>query len=179
MGTMFDTVDDPARTFHGLEVEAVAAYGNGNPTNFPAAKSEFPNAHLLEIDVMGEGIGHAGDFENGDMSYAHAGTWAKGRIAAGVQRPVIYFSVANWGEIMAALKAAGVSREHVRIWTAHYDRGQHICSPSCGFGVTGTADATQWGSPPPVGKLPPPYAGRNIDVSMTSDTFFPSPAAAA
>ncbi len=173
MGTMFDTVDDPRRTFAGLKVEAVAAYGNGKFANFKAARKEFPDAHVLEIDVSGEGIGNVGDFEPGDMSYSRAGSWAKERLEAGVHRPVLYFSASHWGEIMRSLKAAGVARKDVRIWTAHYTGKDHLCSPACkGLGITGKADATQWGSPPPSGTLPAPYAGRNIDVSKTARNFF-------
>ncbi len=172
MGTMFDTVDDPKHVFAGLTVEAVAAYGNGMFANYDNAKAEFPHAHILKIDVSGAGIGEAGDFEPGDMSPGRAGSWAKERINAGVHRPVVYFAVSNWGPVMQSLAAAGIRRGDVRIWTAHYNGTAHLCSSACGFGVTGTADATQWGSPQAPGTLPPPYAGRNIDVSMTSDGFF-------
>ncbi|HKT82753.1 MAG TPA: hypothetical protein VJQ84_02835 [Solirubrobacterales bacterium] len=178
MGTMLDTVDDPQKTFAGLKFDAVAAYGNGKYANFKAAKKEFPDSHVLEIDVTGEGIGNVGDFELGDIPYSKAGSWAKGRLAAGVHRPVIYFSASRWGEIMQSLKAAGVSRKDVRIWTAHYTGKEHVCSSKCGFGIAGKADATQWGSPPPIGKLPAPYAGRNVDVSKTAPSFFAGEAAA-
>lgn len=176
MGTMFDTVDDPKRTFAGLKVEAVAAYGNGKFANFKTAKKQFPDAHVLEIDVSGEGIGNVGDFEPGDMAYSRAGSWAKERIKAGVRRPVLYFSASHWGEIMQSLKAAGVARKDVRIWTAHYTGKEHLCSPACkNLGITGRADATQWGSPQAPGTLPAPYAGRNIDVSKTAPKFFAGP----
>jgi hypothetical protein len=172
MGTMFDTTSDPRPTFSGLNVEAVAAYGNGRFANYAAAKQQFPHAHLLEVDVSGQGIGNAGDFEAGDMEFSHAGSWAKGRLAAGVARPVIYFAVSNWRPVMQSLEAAGVPRQRVRVWTAHYNGRPHLCSAACGFGVTGTADATQWGSADARGTLPSPYAGRNIDVSETANDFW-------
>ena len=87
MGTMFDTASDPGATFSGLSVEAVAAYGNGKFANYTRAKQQFPNAHILQIDVSGQGIGDTGDFEPGDMRYSRAGSWAKQRLAAGVKRP--------------------------------------------------------------------------------------------
>lgn len=178
MGTMFDTVDDPRHTFAGLAVEAVAAYGNGNFANFDAAKTEFPHAHHLKIDVNGQGIGNTGDFELGDMPTSRAGTWARDRIAAGVRRPVIYFSVSQWRPIMQSLRAAGIARSHVRIWTAHYTGRSHLCSANCGdFGVTGHADATQWASPQAPGTLPHGFAGRNIDLSLTASNFFGPPPA--
>jgi hypothetical protein len=173
MGTMLDTVGDPASTFHGLQFDAIAAYGNGRFANYAAAKKEFPHVHILEIDVSGQGIGNAGDFEAGDIAYAHAASWAQGRIAAGVKRPVIYFSVGQWPAIFASLHAANLPREHVRLWTAHYTGKPHLCSPECAPGVTGHADATQWGTHgPPSNSLPPDLASRNLDISMTSDSFF-------
>jgi hypothetical protein len=173
MGTMFDTIDpQPRDALSGLDVEAVAAYGNGRYANFAAARREFPKAHVIEIDVDGQGIGHAGDFEAGDMPYAEAGSWAKRRIEAGVGRPVIYFQVSAWRPVMESLAAAGVQRDHVRLWTAHYNGRPHLCSEACNFGVTGQADATQWGSAGASGTLSGPYADRNIDVSATADDFW-------
>jgi hypothetical protein len=177
MGTMFDTVDDPAQVFAGFNVQAVAAYGNGKFANFTKARAEFPNLNVLEIDVSGQGIGNCGDFEVGDMAISRAGSWAAGRIAAGVKRPVIYFAVSNWRGIMQSLGAAGITRAQVRIWTAHYTGKAHLCSAACGFGVTGSADATQWASPQQPGSLPPKFAHRNIDLSMTSLNFFGPPKA--
>ena len=172
MGTMFDTVLDPRKTFAGLKVEAVAAYANGKFANYEAAKREFSNVPVLEIDVLGEGVGDTGDFEPGDMSASNAGSWAKGRMAAGVERPVLYFSVSQWTEVIRSLHAAGVRRRDVRIWTAHYTGREHRCSAACGFGVQGVADATQWGSADFAGTLPPPYKGHVMDISLTDDDFF-------
>ncbi len=171
MGTMFDTVGDPRSTFSGLKVEAIAAYGNGRFANYANAKAEFPHVPILEIDVSGQGIGNAGDFEAGDMPYGEAGQWAAGRIKAGVHRPVVYFSVGNYDAVHESLNAAGLHLHDVRMWTAHYTGSPHLCGPECGYGRDHhrTADATQWGTP---GHLPPPYAGRNIDVSETAPGFF-------
>lgn len=174
---MFDTVNDPKSTFAGLTVEAIAAYGNGKFANFAAAKREFPQVPVLQVDVSGQGIGDTGDFEPGDMSYSRAGSWAKERINAGVTRPVIYFSASHWGEIMASLAGAGLKRRDVRIWTAHYTGHAHLCSSACGFGIKGAADATQWGSQQEPGSLRPPYKDRVIDVSLTTPDFFGDDAA--
>jgi hypothetical protein len=107
------------------------------------------------------------------MASGEAGPWAKARIDAGVDRPVIYFSVSHWPAIMQSLQAAGLARSDVRIWTAHYTGKSHLCSDGCGpYGVTGTADATQWGSAGTHGTLPPPYENRNIDVSLTAADFW-------
>jgi hypothetical protein len=173
MSTMFDTVDDPARTFAGLQVEAVAAYANGRYANASQAQREFPHAHHLEVDVSGQGVGNTGDFEAGDMPYAEAGAWAAKRIAAGVHRPVVYFQVSAARAVMAALEAAHLTRAQVRLWTAHYTGRPHLCGAGCGFTWPGEADATQWGSSGPgAGTLPPEYHGRDLDVSLTCATFW-------
>ena len=172
IGTMFDTADDPGVVFHGLVVEAVAAYGNGKFANHDRARAGFPHAQLLTIDVNGQHIGDAGDFEPGCMAITDAGAWAKDRIGAGVHRPVVYFAVSNWAAIVRSLRQAGLSRRDVRMWTAHYNGKSHLCSSACGFGVTGAADATQWASPSARGTLPREYDGRNMDVSVTAGTFW-------
>lgn len=174
MGTMFDTVGNPGEVFAGLDVQAVAAYGNGRFANYAEAKAEFPHVPVLEIDVSGQGIGDAGDFEAGDMPYGEAGRWAKGRMNAGVHRPVIYFSVSSWPAVKQSLEAEGIHPDEVRIWTAHYTGVPHLCSSECGFGdkPTDHADATQWGSSGPPDTLPGEYRGRNLDVSETAPNFF-------
>ncbi|MEH3053777.1 MAG: hypothetical protein PGN13_07165 [Patulibacter minatonensis] len=169
---MLDTAGSPVTVFHGLPVEAIAAYANGRFANVTAAREAFPHALVLEIDVSGQGIGHAGDFEAGDMPYGEAGPWAKRRIAAGVKRPVIYCSVSSWPQVSASLRASGLSRADVRLWTAHYDGRPHLCSSACNAELTEPADATQWGSADAPGTLPEPYAGRNLDVSETGPAFW-------
>ncbi len=178
MGTMFDTTDDPATTLAGLQVAAVAAYTNGKFANYGAAAREFPDAHLLEVDVLGQRVGNTGDFEAGDMPYSEAGPWAKALLSQGVPRPVVYFSVSNWSAVMQSLASAGVSRNQVRLWTAHYTGQPHLCSGACGEGIAGAADATQWASAGAPGTVPSAYGTRNIDVSITADDFWgPAPPA--
>jgi len=171
MGTMLDTSGDPRATFSGLPFDAIAAYVNGSYDNYQAARAAFPGRPVLAIDVLGQGVGDTGDFEPHAMNPAEAGTWAKKRMSAGIHRPVVYFSVGNWPIISASLGRAGVSRSEVRIWTSHYGHGKHLCTAHCGFGFTGTADATQWSDPT---YLPPPYAGRHLDISLTAPDFFQS-----
>ncbi len=180
MGTMFDTSDNPATTLAGLQVEAVAAYANGRYANYTAAAQAFPAAHLLEIDVAGQRVGNAGDFEQGDMPYSEVGPWASARLSHGVVFPVIYFQVSSWAPVMQSLASARVSRSQVRLWTAHYNGQPHLCSSACGFGVEQAVDATQWASPQAAGTVPSTYGSRNIDVSLTADDFWgPAPAHAA
>ena len=131
---MFDTIEpQPSDALSGLDVEVWRhAATAATPTSRP--RGGFPKAHVIEIDVDGQGIGHAGDFEAGDMPYAEAGSWVKRRIEVGVARPVIYFQVSAWRPVMESLAAAGVQRHHVRLWTAHYNGRPHLCSEACNFG---------------------------------------------
>jgi hypothetical protein len=179
MGTMVDTAGDPVENFReGITFDAIAAYTNGSYANYTKARKAFPHiSRWLEIDVMnlnGIGVGDTGDFETTDIHWQHAGAWAQGRIGAGVHRPVLYFAVSNWHNIMASLGDSHIKREQVRIWTARFDGKckPHICSSACDSQVSGTADATQWGSSDTEGTLPEIYAGRTIDVSEYSVTFW-------
>lgn len=173
MGVMIDTAAaDVSEALRGFAVTAIGAYENGRYENAQAARRAFPHAHVLGIDVLGTGVGHAGDFEAGDMAYAEAGRWAHRRRAAGVLRPVIYFSVSNWQAVMSSLQAAGLTRSDVRLWTAHYTGQPHLCSSACNAAVSGQADATQWGSANASGTLPAPWAGRDVDVSETAPDFW-------
>jgi hypothetical protein len=59
------------------------------------------------------------------------------------------------GSILPVLSQAKISRSEVRLWSAHYGLGEHICGPgSCGA-VPVEVDGTQWTSN--VGKTPIGY----------------------
>ena len=67
------------------------------------------------------------------------------------------------GNILPVLNQANISRSAVRLWSAHYGLGEHICGPnSCGA-MPIEADGTQWTSN---------ALGRNLDQSLLLDTFF-------
>ena len=48
------------------------------------------------------------------------------------------------GEILPTLSQAGIARSTVRLWTAHYEVGQHICGPGTCGALSVNADGTQW-----------------------------------
>ena len=170
MGTMFDTTDDPATVLAGLQVEAVAGYANGKFANYGAAARGFPKVHLLEVDVIGQQVGNAAISRR---RYAVLGGRAVGQGASesGCRSPGRLLSGVKLGAVMQSLAGAGVSRNEVRLWTAHYTGQPHICSSACGYGVTGAADVTQWASADATGTVPSAYGKRNIDVSITADDF--------
>lgn len=157
---MYDSVDlsqVPA------DAAAVAAYVNGRWPTFPHLAVEFPHAHRLSIAVTAEADADCLDIEAGDASPAQAPAWVRRQIARGVKRPVVYCSVSDARTVLGVLKASGIKRSQIRLWTAHYTFRQHRCSSACGFGMPTTADATQFTDK---------ALDRNLDCSLVSDGFF-------
>jgi hypothetical protein len=65
--------------------------------------------------------------------------------------------------ILPVLSQARIPRGNVRLWTAHYDVGEHICGPdSCGM-LSINADGTQW---------TPNAHGLVLDQSELAEDFF-------
>jgi hypothetical protein len=70
--------------------------------------------------------------------------------------------LSNASSLLNTLAGAGIKRSDIRLWTAHYTFKPHRCTAACGFGFTGTADATQWTDK---------SLGRNLDESLCDDEF--------
>jgi len=83
-----------------------------------------------------------------------------------VQRPAVYISISSAATLLQTLEHAGIGREQIRLWTAHYTYAPHICGPGCGYGEI-NAQATQWTDR---------AHGRNLDQSLCLDSFLPGPA---
>jgi len=146
---------------------AYAAYvdgGIGNQPNYAYIVSTFPAAQHLSIALFASDNGDALDVEPGAASPSDIPGWYARQVARGIQRPVIYASVSTMnGSILPLLGPAGIDRVNVRLWTAHYGAGEHICGPSsCGL-LTIAADGTQWTSS---------AKGLVLDQSLLADDFF-------
>jgi hypothetical protein len=139
---------------HYANISAVAAYARAH------------HARTLGIAVFASDNAEALDCEPGDATPDQAAGWVKRQRARGVARPVVYASASVMGSILGKLKAAGIGRADVRLWTAHYGAGKHVCGPhSCGLlGVN--ADGTQWTDH---------SNGRSLDESVLDDNFFGAP----
>jgi len=73
------------------------------------------------------------------------------------------------GDVLAGLKAQGIGRSQVRLLSAHYGIGEHVCAPAvpgCGYPA---ADGTQWTD------SFPGNGGASIDMSLLADDFFGAP----
>jgi hypothetical protein len=148
------------------------AYVDGSRSrDADVVRSMFAGARILTLTVLGgNAVADGCDCEPGDLGGASAVAWAKQRIRAGAFRPVIYASASRIAsEVLAEMKAQGVARWQVRLLSAHYGIGEHICGPGvarCGYP---TADGTQWSD------SFPGAGGAAIDMSLLADDFFGTP----
>jgi hypothetical protein len=67
------------------------------------------------------------------------------------------------GSVLPVLSQAKIARSSVRLWSAHYGLGEHICGPSSCGALSTEADGTQWTSS---------ALGRVLDESELLATFF-------
>lgn len=138
--TMYDAVTAANLPAGG---QAYVFYLDGNwPT--VAAIPDYPGVYHL-ILTTGLGPAEGIDVEPGNESWnddcAAVPGWVRGRLDAGVSRPVVYISSSYGQFIIDKLAAAGIARDQFRLFTAHWTV-KHICNPQvCG---NATADATQW-----------------------------------
>jgi peptidoglycan hydrolase-like protein with peptidoglycan-binding domain len=148
------------------------AYVDGSRSrDADVVRSMFAGARILTLTVLGgNAVADGCDCEPGDLGGASAVAWARRRIQAGAFRPVIYASASRIAsEVLAEMKAQGVARWQVRLLSAHYGAGEHICGPGvarCGYP---SADGTQWTS------TYPGAGGAAIDMSLLADDFFGAP----
>ena len=148
---------------------AYAGYTSGKWPTWVALKKRFAapgGPHLVSIAIDATEHAICLDVEKGDALPSQVAAWVKTEHARHVHRPIVYASASAMNDIVARLKGAGIARTEVRLWSAHYGIGKHICGPSvsgCGFPA---ADATQWtDSAPGVG-------GSKVDETLCAVDFF-------
>jgi hypothetical protein len=143
---------------------AYLGYVNGAWPTYGAVAARFPGVPVLSMTVLPGG--HAGgcDCEAGDLTITQVPGWVRTELDTGALLPVVYAGAANMRAVTAALAAAGIARTQVRLLSAHYGAGQHICGPgTCGYPQ---ADGTQW-TDTAAGN-----SGTRIDRSMLAADFF-------
>lgn len=131
-------------------------YSNGS------LAKQCPKATLLSIAINASEDAMCLDVETGDATVAQIPEWVKRQKTV---RPVIYSSVGNMNSILSVLAANGISRQNVRLWSAHYSNGQHICGPSSCGQIRTDMDGTQWTDK---------ANGIDLDQSALTDHFFSS-----
>ena len=152
--------------------DAYAGYTSGLfPTWIALSKRFHGKAHLVSIAIDAQHHALCLDVEKGDALPSQAPGWVKTEHGRNVARPIVYASASAMHDIISRLKAAGIGRDQVRIWSAHYGIGKHICGPSvrdCGFPA---ADATQW-------RRGDPHGSDDLakcDESLCAEDFFHTP----
>ncbi len=146
--------------------DAYLGYVDGAWADFQAEVAKFPHAHVLSMAVFPRDDAVGCDREPGDLALGDIAVWVKRQIARGVWRPVVYASVSGMDFCVQALRVAGITRPAVRLMTAHYGAGNHICGPATCNLVTVAADGTQWRD------NAPGAGGTLVDESVLLDDFF-------
>jgi hypothetical protein len=154
--------------------DAYLGYVGGRWPTWPALQARFPHARLVSTAISADEDAECCDREPGDLDVGEIALWVKRQLARGVHRPIVYASASNMGECLHWLTVAGIRRAQVRLLSAHYAAGQHICGPhTCDYPGCPPVDGTQW-------RDNAPGTGRSrVDESMLADDFFAVPPAAA
>ena len=159
--TMWDSVDIsqiPA------DATAAAGYVDGRFANIAELRDRFPRAHILSIAVFAAHDADCLDIEQGDATPGQAAGWYARQRARGIARPCLYASAFVMDtEVWPALIKSGIARSAVRLWSAHYGAGSHICGPTSCKELGIDADGTQFTDR---------ALGRDLDQSLLAADFF-------
>jgi len=141
---MFDTIYNDQFPPNAAAYGAYVDGSLGDQPNYAYIVAHFPKAQHLSISLFGNNA-DALDVESGASTPSDVPGWVDAQRKRGIARPVVYSSASTMNtEILPVLSQNGIGRSTVRLWTAHYDIGQHICGPdSCGA-LSENADGTQW-----------------------------------
>lgn len=160
--TMFDSIS--AGDLPAGDGYAYAGYVDGRFANVAEIRDRFPGAHVLSIAVFAEHDADCLDIETGDATPEQAAAWFLRQKTRGAARPCLYASAFVMDtQVLPAIRAAGISRETVRLWSAHYTGSPHRCGPASCRELGTDADGTQWTDR---------ALGRNLDQSLLADDFF-------
>ena len=98
----------------------------------------------MSLTVLGgDHIADGCDIENGDLSPQSGAAWIQRRLAAGAWRPIAYASASIMSTVLRELARLNVARASVRLLSAHYGAGAHICGPATCDLVYRPMDGTQ------------------------------------
>lgn len=156
---------------------AYLGYVDGNWPTAGELEKQFGGAHLLTLTVTGAIVGGANgvDCEPGNPNAVSAAAWAAEKLAREpTSRPVIYASIIGtpgygMADVLDQLGHRGLARGQVRLLSAHYGLGEHICGPdTCRLSPV-AMDGTQWTDTFQTS------AGHLVDMSVLLDSFFGTP----
>lgn len=147
--------------------DAYAGYVDGSWPDCAAIRARFPGVPVLSIAAEADADADCLDREPYDATAQEAPGWVRRQQARGVHRPCVYASVSNMAEVIGELTRSAILRAEVRLWSAHYGAGEHICGPAtCKWPDVPAMDGTQWSD------SQPGAGGSQIDASILLDGFF-------
>ena len=161
---MYDTVSNDQFPPGGQAYAAYVDGSVGDQPNYAHIVTAFPHAYHLSIALFASNNADTLDVEAGAATPNDVPGWYARQKNRGIQRPCVYASASTMTDsILPVLGQARISRAQVRLWSAHYGAGEHICGPSsCGL-MPVEADGTQWTSS---------ALGRDLDQSLLLENFF-------
>jgi hypothetical protein len=149
---------------------AYLGYVDGQFRTYNELRLKFPGVPAVGLTVLGGvAVADGCDIETFDLTPVTGAEWTAGRLRAGAHRPISYASVSRMtsqGGVLPELTARGISRSQVRLLSAHYGAGEHICGPGTCGQMSVDADGTQW-TDQAAGN-----GGSLIDASVLRDDFF-------
>lgn len=149
---------------------AYLAYADGNWPTAAAVRRMFPTLPVVVLTVTGNTLECDGaDVESEDLTIERGAEWARDKLDAGYARPVLYADVSNMAPLISALAAVDIPRNLVRLLSAHYGTGEHICVPDAShaqWDLPSAMDGTQWTN------AGAGAGGNPIDISLLNSDFF-------
>ena len=125
--------------------DAYLGYVDGDWPTYKQIVQLFPDAQHISLTVFGgKAVADGVDCEAQDTSPEGAAAWVEYRLSAGSARPIVYASASSMGAVIDALAARDIAREEVRLVSAHYGEGEHICGPDSCKATAVEMDGTQW-----------------------------------
>lgn len=146
------------------DAPAVAGYIGGHWPSYHALVARFPRALHLSIAVNASEDAECLDVETGDATPSQAPAWVRRQLARGVHRPGLYANLSTMPAILDALAAAGIHRNQVRLWVAHW-----TYSAVRAAAELNSFDAVQYTNNPRGGRDGP------YDTSLCRNDFFGPP----
>jgi len=161
---MYDSIQNDQFPSGGLAYAAYVDGSLGNQPNYAYIVKTFPKAYHLSIALFATDNADVLDVEPGASTAGEVPGWYDRQRQRGIQRPCVYASASMITEgILPVLSQANIPRSSVRLWSAHYGFGEHICGPATCGQVPVEVDGTQWTTT---------ALGRNVDQSLLLDNFF-------
>jgi hypothetical protein len=121
--TMFDSTEVATIPKGAI---AVAGYVGGKWPTFHELVQRFKRARRLSIAISSDEDADCLDIETGDATPFDAPEWVRRQKRRGVAKPCLYANLSTMSVVISVLRNAGIHRQDVKLWVAHYTNIPHI-----------------------------------------------------